>query len=114
MRASILIIISVICMFASPVLWAEENCFRHHLQDAIVINEARRPLYSALTDGKSENISDRLIFFESVGLLPAANFDMRAASFQSVGIPILCDEFVSMDKVPGFSGQEPLPTQKFE
>ena len=74
MRWPVLIIVSVICLFASPVLRAEENCFRHHLQNAIVLNESRRPLYSALTNGASESISDRLILFESVESLASRIF----------------------------------------
>jgi hypothetical protein len=46
--------------------------------------------------------------YERLGLPLARLFDFRAKSFQSRGIGIMCEEFVSMDLAPEFS-REPLP-----
>ena len=42
------------------------DCFRRHLEDAIALNEARRPRYAALSGGASLSISDELISTERV------------------------------------------------
>ncbi|MCC6995877.1 MAG: hypothetical protein IT370_14800, partial [Deltaproteobacteria bacterium] len=50
---------------------APPGCFETHLLDAIALNQARTPLYSAASAGRSQAISSRLISSERT-LLPIA------------------------------------------
>jgi hypothetical protein len=76
------------------------GCFREHLEEAIALNEARLPVYSAATEGASESISRQLIASERQGLLAARYLDRRARRYQKAGIPIVCSEFVPMAWTP--------------
>ena len=71
-----------------------------HLREAVSINTARKRIYTELSDGKSRFLSNRLIFFERLLILPAMFFDWRAKRFNKVGIPIMQNDFVSMDQLP--------------
>ncbi|OUR88669.1 hypothetical protein A9Q81_23295 [Gammaproteobacteria bacterium 42_54_T18] len=76
--------------------------FEQHLRDAIAIYKERKVLYSAVTDGKSESIFSQLIVSE-IALLPLARFyDQRAIPFIDKGIPIVKNDFVSMEGNRGF------------
>lgn len=77
-----------------------EDCFTEHLREAMLLNDARRPVYSAWSGRRSEPISDRLIRTERTALLLARRVDRRARRFREAGIPIVCAEFVSMDLTP--------------
>lgn len=78
------------------------GCFARHLNEAIALNQERMPRYSALSNGESEKISKRLIRYEKLSLLAAYYFDWKAKKYQKAGIPIFCDEFVSMSMIPPF------------
>ncbi|HUF12682.1 MAG TPA: hypothetical protein VMN78_06270 [Longimicrobiales bacterium] len=80
-----------------------DGCFSEHLGDAILLNDARQPKYSAWSRRRSEPISERLIRAERTSLAVARWIDRRARRFQEAGIPIVCAEFVSMTLTP------PLP-----
>ncbi len=76
--------------------------FEQHLRDAIDIYKERGELYSAVTDGKSKNIFSQLIVSE-MALLPVARlYDLRAIPFIDKGIPIIKNDFVSMEGNKGF------------
>lgn len=99
---------------ASPS--AASGCLQLHLKEAIELNRERRSRYSRLTRGASEKLSDRLILFERLGLPVAWCVDALARGFQKRGIPVACDDFVSMDLTPPFrerSATEPLPLAQF-
>lgn len=86
------------------------GCFTSHLDEAIVLNTERLPLYSKLTDGKSEVVSNTLIKYEKLSKAPGMYLDFRAKKFQKKGIPILCEDFVPIKLVPGFkSFEKPYP-----
>src|SRR5258708_5947558 len=72
------------------------GCFTRHLSEAIALNKLRMPRYSALTNGASEKISTSLIRYEKLASVAAWYYDWQAKKYQEHGIPILCDEFVSM------------------
>lgn len=75
------------------------GAFHQHLTEAIALNRARRPIYAAMTGGGSRRCSAWLIALEGL-LLPAARLvDGRAARFNRVGLPVVQDDFVSMEKV---------------
>lgn len=73
--------------------------FVKHLADAIVVNRARKPIYAALTDGRSKRLSTALIWFERGSIPLAAWTDWRAKRFNARGIPIVKDDFVSMERI---------------
>ena len=73
------------------------------MRDAIALNEARAPLYGALSGGRSLAISRRLVRSERA-LLPVARwFDWRARRWERAGIPILEEIFVPMATAPAFT-----------
>lgn len=73
------------------------ECYRQHLAHAIALNQARLPIYSLLTQGKSEAISNRLIFWERTAIPVAWTFQWRASRFWDLGIPIGCLDFVPIE-----------------
>lgn len=76
--------------------------FEQHLQDAISIYKERTELYAAITDNRSRGIFNHLILAETL-LLPVARFyDLRAIPFIDKGIPIILNDFVSMEGNKGF------------
>ncbi len=79
---------------------SSEGHFAKHVLDAYNINTERLPLYSELTNGKSEKVSRKLLFMESL-LLPVAKLmDMHAFYFQQEGIAVLQKELMPMDLLP--------------
>ncbi|HEV2132239.1 MAG TPA: hypothetical protein VGR27_14085, partial [Longimicrobiaceae bacterium] len=89
----------------------EHDCFQRHLREAIQLNRERLPLYSHLTQGASERISRRLIWSERLALPVAWYIDRRASGYLQAGIPLVCDEFVSMELTPAFRARTPNPPQ---
>ncbi|MBC7690291.1 MAG: hypothetical protein H7222_00850 [Methylotenera sp.] len=85
---------------------SETHCFEKHLRDAIVLNQARLPLYSRESGGASALVSWLLIGSEELTLLTARKFDAEAELYQRHGIGLMCDEFASMDTVPGYSAAD--------
>jgi hypothetical protein len=80
----------------------DSSCFSRHLDEAIQLNENRKQLYSELTNGDSEQISSKLIRQERWAKIFAFFYDWRAETYQENGIPVVCDEFVSMSLTPPF------------
>jgi hypothetical protein len=87
----------------------EPGCMERHLLEAAALNEERLPLYSVLTDGRSEPISRRLIRFERMGLGLARQVDRAARRYQAAGIPVVCADFVEIADTPPFAGSTPPP-----
>lgn len=83
--------------------------FEEHLTDAIRINSERRPLYSAITQGRSLEVSNILILSERLSIPFARLTDLCSVPFRRRGIRIVELEFISMDRIPPFS--EKLPFQ---
>ncbi len=102
---------------SGPDATPAENCFQLHLEEAIALNEKRKPLYSWLTQGRSDAISDKLIESEKLSLVFARAVDDAARPYQQAGVAVACDEFVSMADVPVFRERyefEPEPLTAFE
>jgi hypothetical protein len=74
----------------------------HHLTDAIKINRHRMPLYSALTNGKSISLSQRLIASELFCLPFALFLDGITHDYRKNGILIGDLEYVDMKNIPEF------------
>jgi hypothetical protein len=78
------------------------NCMHEHMLEGRSLNEERMPLYAALTDDASLEISRMLIGYETFALPFADIIDSIASPWQEAGICIGCEEFVSMDLTPPF------------
>jgi hypothetical protein len=104
------LISAMILTLVGASAYADESCLSNHLLNAMSLNQSRKPLYSKLTGGRSEPVSDQLLLFESVGLVPAFYYDFLASPFQKAGIPILCQELISMGTVRNFSASDALGT----
>ena len=90
------------------------GCFAEHLGDAIRLNDARATVYSAWSERRSESVSERLIRSERTALAIAKWVDRKAAPFQEDGIPIVCAEFVSMERTPPLPDAPlPRPAERF-
>ncbi|MEK6773615.1 MAG: hypothetical protein AABY64_06725 [Bdellovibrionota bacterium] len=100
---------------ASDLPKSKANCLRQHVQDAITLNQLRKPLYAQLTNGRSIFISEQLIAFEKSMIISSWLADWWATRFQKLGIPILCDDLVDMKLTPPFSTDLPyakVPLEK--
>ena len=73
--------------------------FHQHVQDAIRINRQRRPKYDEMAGRPARRASDLLILTEYLCLPFALGFDRRARRFNEAGIPIVRDDFVSMEGI---------------
>lgn len=81
------------------------ECFRAHLREAIELNAERLPLYSALSRGRSEEISKRMISMEKLALTSSHfthDFDRPDRVYQWAGVHVMCENFVPMAKTPAF------------
>ncbi len=88
---------------------ANANCYYEHLDDAIKINQQRKVMYRELSDSRSLSISNLLILGESLSKLVARYFDYKARPYRREGIPLFCDDFVSMELIPDFRNFDPNP-----
>lgn len=90
--------------------------FEMHIRESICVNKARKPLYSKLTNGKSEKLSNTFLRNQHFSL-PIARFtDYLGKRYQKLGIPILELDLVSMHNIDKFkesSDQEPMPISAY-
>lgn len=90
---------------------------QEHLKEAIALNTERRDMYANLTEGKSVEVSDKLIGMEKTTLLmlkfPFWNFDKLLGSFEKYGLQPTCDTFISIKTLTTFDSQFPqgAPTE---
>lgn len=82
--------------------------FERHIRDAIELNRQRMPLYGAASAGVSLALSRSLIRREQLILPLARWFDRRAEPYQTRGVPVLEDIFVSMEEAPDFEAFSPI------
>lgn len=80
----------------------ETDCLQAHLTEAMELNEARLPRYEKLSQGRSREISGRLIQGEKNALQMARYIDDLADKWQEQGVAIVCQDLVSMSLVPAF------------
>lgn len=76
-----------------------------HLKKAIAVNLHRKVLYSKLSNGGSEIISDTLIKGERQALLISWFFDFVSWPYRQLGFGIGRDEFISMENIPNFASK---------
>lgn len=86
--------------------FSHAECLSEHLEEAYKLNELRKPLYSELTEGASERISDFLIKEEKRAYWPARATEWTFRRHHHAGIPILCEDFIPMSQVPEFTYDE--------
>lgn len=113
MKTTVISVLLAIPLLAAAV-WplttpAQTGCFEQHIREAMDLNRARRPLYSQITQGRSEKVSRTVIFEEALALPLARWLDWRARKFNKAGVKVLCDDFVSMELVPKFQPNIPAP-----
>lgn len=93
-------------LFISTHSFATEHCMQEHLKEAIALNTERRDMYANLTEGKSVEVSNKLIGMEKTTLLmlkfPFWNFDKLLGSFEKYDLQPTCDTFISMKTVTTF------------
>ncbi|MFC1746497.1 hypothetical protein ACFL35_21065 [Candidatus Riflebacteria bacterium] len=85
--------------FISALEGKTAGTFYRHVIEARTINKQRREVYARLSSGKSKSVSNLLIHLESLTLLFARYIDWKAAKFNKRGIPIIENEFVSMEHI---------------
>lgn len=93
-------------------------CFREHLEDAMVLNKKRLPLYVAAGGSEIADVSNRLIAMEERMLRFSrvfSDYDQKAAPFEAAGVRVVCDSYVSMSLTPPFLPmfpQGPVPESR--
>lgn len=85
-------------------------CLSEHISEAMELNKQRKPLYLKLSGGRSKIVSDKLIWMERKLSVAVPFADAWAAPYQAAGIPILCQDFISMSETPKFQAQNPEGT----
>lgn len=96
----ILAVMLIMYQSAQPYL-----CFSGHLREAIALNRLRKPYYSKLSNGASEQVSDTLIGHETSSLIPAFFIDIKALWYREPAANIICGDFVSMTGAAAASNQ---------
>ncbi|WII72924.1 hypothetical protein QJS83_03440 [Bdellovibrio sp. 22V] len=82
-------------------------CLTDHIRDALKINKERAPHYARLSQGRSAEISKRLISMERKLSFIVPFADAWAIPYHMAGVNILCDDFIDMAYTPKFRSQNP-------
>lgn len=94
---------TVLILLTSLSAAASENCFREHITDAMALNRTRRPVYSAMSGGRSERVTDALLAMEDKFLYLTDSFfpfDDWSRRYTQAGMPITCEGLVPMANTP--------------
>jgi len=75
------------------------NYFKQHLTEAIDLNRSRRSYYTSIAGVNACFLSHFLVTTELMCLPLARYFDRRAQQFIEQGIPIIQNDFVSMENI---------------
>ncbi len=86
-----------------PTTKVEGRFFETHMTEARSLNRLRKPMYSKLTNGKSEKVSRTFIRNQNLSIPIAKFMDRRALKFQKLGIPIIELDMASMHEIDNFS-----------
>lgn len=82
-------------------------CLTEHIDEAMELNQRRAPHYEKLSNGRSKEVTKRLISMERKLRLISPVADLLVQPFQRVGIPMTCDYFISMNETPKFRAVNP-------
>jgi hypothetical protein len=86
--------------------------FSAHLRDAIALNRARRPFYTAHGGWQARRVSRVLVAAERALLPLAWAFDVWAARYERAGVPVMTALFVPMTGLPA-PRMGPAPVEPF-
>lgn len=112
--AFVLTAVTLILPLASWAGWKDVRaCLGEHIEEAIVLNKQRKTAYMQLSQGRSQKVSEALLWMERKLTVAAPFADAWAAPFQAKGIPILCRDFISMSETPAFKAQNPEGPDSF-
>ncbi len=102
MPLHVVVAISIAIFLHSPLLFAKTTtfCLTKHLEDSILVNEARKAKYADMTQQKSLAVSNGLIQFEKDLLFLTKLSDVLAWPFQKWGEAVWCDDVVDMTEIP--------------
>lgn len=92
------VILASFILASSLPSWAGpegRTCFTDHLRESIAVNSARKKVYSAVTNGKSDRVFNKLIRSEYLALPVARFYDFRAHNLE-----LFCNEFKPMNGLP--------------
>jgi len=93
---------------------AYSGYFTDHVKDSIVVNNKRKPIYSRMTEGRSDRALKKLIFLEKIMLPFSITYDLRASYYHRRGVPVFRDEFVPMISAPDFDPDAPKPESEIK
>lgn len=118
-----LVILAVVIVVVTALIlgarssWAQnpnvQSCLTEHLREAMVLNREREPLYAELSQGQSREVTEGLLRMERKLLLTAPLADLWAAPYQAAGIPLLCQDLISMSETPSFVAMNPAGPDAF-
>lgn len=89
----------------------QNDCFAGHIREAIQSNKESKRFYSHLTAGASDRIYTKLIRSEYFTLPLATFYDFKVRRYETVGVPVFCDVFLSMKNG---SGEVSVPEESFQ
>ena len=89
----------------------QHGCLTRHVKESIANNKYRKKLYSKLTNGASDFLFEKWIFFGKLSIPLSQSLDNRALNFQNKYIPVLCDEIPEISSVKPFIGISTTPLE---
>lgn len=78
------------------------GALERHIREALYINTQRLPLYSQASGGKTASLSRKLMRYQKMSIFSAHWMDRYARKFQRHGVPIMQEDYVSMEATPAF------------
>ena len=103
-----LISITITLLLGFSSAFAQSQCFKKHIDDAIAVNETRKVVYAKYTNGKSITLSHKLIKFEKSMRFQSWLADAWTNYFHFKNIPIVCNDLVDMEHTPKLPNELPL------
>lgn len=90
-----------------------ERCTVIHVKEAMELNRQRRSQYRADGNRGAARILNQLILLEKVMLPFSASLDRSVIKLQNAGVPMWCEDLVSMTTVPTYQTQVSKPQYEF-
>ena len=78
------------------------GALERHIREALHINTQRLPLYAKASGGKTTALSKKLMRYQKLSIFSAYWMDRYARRFQKHGVPIMQEDYVSMEATPTF------------
>lgn len=105
----------LLAIFISAASFAEqaERCTVIHVKEAMELNRQRRSQYRADNNRGAARILNQLILLEKIMLPFSASLDRSVIKLQNAGVPMWCEDLVSMSTVPAYQAQATKPQNEF-